>query len=547
MNTMQPAKQFLSGNEALALAALHAPIDLGTGYPGTPSTEILEHFADLGGKAQWAPNEKVAAEVGLGVAFAGGHALVTMKHVGLNVAADVLYTATYSGVQGSYVLVSADDPGMASSQNEQDSRRHAHASGAPMLEPSSPQEAYAYLRLAVTLSARWEIPVLLRMSTRVCHSYGVVQPSEPASARDPIAFTRAPRQRVMIPGHARPAHLALRAKLDAIRTWSESAQGPNQVVDGSDHRLGIITSGVSYWHVREAAPTAGVFKVGMPHPFPAQPILDFIAQYERCIVVEENDPYLVEQIRTAGGDVPVTPTPFRFGELDVNRVRKLLAADTTLDPAPPAAKPPELCQGCPHRASFQVLKDLDLIVAGDIGCYTLAVLPPLQAMDTQICMGASIGVGLGLRHTLPESEARRVVSVIGDSTFIHSGLTGIAEMVYNPPSCGHVVIILDNSTTAMTGLQEHPGTGRGLAHARSGQVSIEQACRGLGVDAVHLVDPVRDADGFREQLRAALASDGTTVFIARQPCVLAAPKIRQYEQALKPVVVSDCAAESEVA
>ena len=538
------SRQLLSGNEAVALAASHIGIKLGTGYPGTPSTEILEHYATLGGKAQWAPNEKVAAEVGLGVAFAGGRTLVTMKHVGLNVAADVLYTATYSGVTGGYVLAVADDPGMASSQNEQDTRRHAHAAGAPLLEPASAQEAYHFLQLAFELSEHWQIPVILRLTTRVCHSYGVVEPGTPANNPSRPSFARNPAERVMVPGHARPAHHRLRDKLAELQAWNDSDAGPNAVTAGQDRSLGIITSGVSYLHVREAAPAAAVFKVGMPHPLPTHRLLEFIERHERALVVEENDPYLVEQIRTAGGDVPLTPAVFRFGELNVTRVRKLIAGDTSPDTQPPKAKPPELCQGCPHRASFQVLKDLDLIVAGDIGCYTLAVMPPLQAMDTQICMGASIGVGLGMRHTLPAAEARRVVSVIGDSTFVHSGLTGIAEMVYNPPPTGHVVIILDNGTTAMTGLQEHPGTGRDLAHGRGGQVVIEEACRGLGVPAVHVVDPVRHAGDFAEQLSAALASDTLTVFVARQPCVLAAPKIRQYDKAIQ-VQADQCQA-SEV-
>jgi indolepyruvate ferredoxin oxidoreductase, alpha subunit len=533
-----PDRQLLSGNEAIALGALHAGVTLGIGYPGTPSTEILENLAALGGRAEWAPNEKVAAEVALGVAFARGRTLVTMKHVGLNVAADVLYTIAYSGVQGGYVLVSADDPGMASSQNEQDSRRHALAAGVPCLEPGDSQDAYELTRLAFEISERWEIPVMLRVTTRVCHSHSIVVAGAP-EAQPSASYEKQAKRRVMIPAHARPAHHELRRKLREIAAWNESDAAPNRVVPGHAS-LGIITAGVSFQHVREAAPEASVLKLGLTHPLPMQRILDFVRAHERCVVVEENDPYLVEQIRAAGGDVPRNPEVFRFGELDVVRVRKLIAGDDTPEPPPPRGKPPQLCQGCPHRAAFIVLKEKNLIVAGDIGCYTLAVLPPLEAMDTQLCMGASIGVGLGLRHTLPEAEARRVVSVIGDSTFMHSGLPGIAEMVYNAPVTGHVVIVLDNGTTAMTGLQEHPGTGRTLGHGRAGRVVIEDVCRAMGVDRVHVIDPVRDSVEFARLLDEALASNDLTVFVARQPCILASAKIRQYEKAIEEAAACGC-------
>jgi indolepyruvate ferredoxin oxidoreductase, alpha subunit len=528
----QTDRQLLSGDEAVALAALHAGISLGTGYPGTPSTEILEYFDELGGRAQWAPNEKVALEVGVGVAFTTARALVTMKHVGLNVAADALFTAAYTGVTGALVIVSADDPGMASSQNEQDNRRYAVAAALPMLEPSDSQEAYDFTLQAVELSERWGIPVLLRMTTRVCHAKTVVRPSRtgpPAIA--PATYTRNIAARVMIPAYARPAHYRLRRKLAEMAAWNETAE-VNRVFEG-DRSLGIICSGVAFQHAREAAPTASVLKLGMTHPLPAELVREFAEGVERCVIIEEGDPYLEEAIRASGITVEGKPGMYRFGELDVARVRRILTHDLTPEPAPPPGKPPELCQGCPHRTVFTALRKLDCIVAGDIGCYSLGVLPPFEAMDTLVCMGASIGAGLGLRHALPPGEARRVVSVIGDSTFVHSGITGLVEMVYNPPATGHVVLILDNGTTAMTGMQEHPGTGRSLDHRAAGKVAFEDLARTLRIADVHVIDPTLDPVKFEGLLADTLAGGRLSVIIARRDCLLAAGQIKQWEKCLE--------------
>ena len=518
----------LSGNEAVAQAALDYGITLGTGYPGTPSTEILEHLAALGGHAQWAPNEKVALEVALGVAMAHAAALVTMKHVGLNVAADPLFTAAYTGTNGPLVIVSADDPGMASSQNEQDNRRFAVAAAVPMLEPADAQESYDFTLLALELSARWHLPFLLRTTTRVCHSKTVVCPRPGKREVVEPHFDRDIRGRVMIPGNARPAHRRLRQKLAELARWNEE-HGPNEVVDGQG-RLGIVASGVSFMHAREAAPDASVLKLGLTYPLPLEKIRRFASGVERCVVVEEGDPYLVEQLRAAGIAVEGKPEMYRFGELDVARVRRIIAGDTSPEPAAVPGKPPTLCQGCPHRAVFGVLKKLDCIVAGDIGCYSLGALPPWEAMDSLVCMGASIGMGLGLRHALPAGEARRVVSVIGDSTFVHSGIPGLVEMVYNPPPAGHVVLILDNGTTAMTGLQEHPGTGRRLDHAPTGRIVLEDLVRSLGISNVTVVDPVAGPEEFEQALVESLNRDALSVIIARRTCLLAVGKIRQYDQ-----------------
>ncbi|MFZ0959974.1 MAG: thiamine pyrophosphate-dependent enzyme [Terriglobia bacterium] len=530
----------LSGDEAVALAARDGDVTLGTGYPGTPSTEILESFSRLGGRAQWAPNEKVALEVALGVAYTNARALVTMKHVGLNVAADPLFTAAYTGVTGALVVVSADDPGMASSQNEQDNRRYAVAAGVPMLEPADSQEAYGFTLLALQVSERWGIPVLLRLTTRVCHSKTVVCPAGGvAPSNRPATFVRDIKGRVMIPAYARPAHRRLREKLARILEWNE-AEGPNREIDG-DRALGIITSGISFVHVREAAPEAAVLKLGMSYPLPLETVRRFAGSVSRCAVIEEGDPYLLDSIRAAGLRVEGKPEECRFGELNVDRVKRILAGDTSRELTPPPGKPPELCQGCPHRSVFSALRNLDCIVASDIGCYTLAVLPPFEAVDTCVCMGASIGVGLGLRHALAPEQARRVVSTIGDSTFIHSGITGLVEMVYNPPKTGHVVIILDNGTTAMTGLQEHPGTGRTLDHQTTGKVIIEDLVRSLGITKVHVTDPTINPAAFQELVAASLASGELEVIVARRNCLLAAGKIKEYERyAARDKVPEDC-------
>jgi indolepyruvate ferredoxin oxidoreductase alpha subunit len=524
-----PERGLWSGDQAVAAAARDAGVALGTGYPGTPSTEILEAFAALGGRAQWAPNEKVALEVGLGAAFAGARVLVTMKHVGVNVAADPLFTAAYTGVDGALVLVSADDPGMASSQNEQDNRRYAVAAGLPMLEPASSQEAYDFTVTAVELSSRWRIPVVLRMTTRVCHSRSIVRRrTSPLPPAAPAHFVRDIRGRVMVPGFARPAHRKLRQKLHEIEAWAETS--PLNARIPGEARLGVITSGISYQHVREAAPGASVLKLGTVYPLPLALIRSFAAGVERCVVVEEGDPFFADAIRAAGIPVEGKAEAFRFGELNVDRVRRILARDESPEPPPARAKPPELCEACPYHPVYGTLQRMDCIVAGDIGCYTLGVMEPYQAMDTCVAMGASVGVGLGLRHVLPEAEARRVVSVIGDSTFMHSGLNGVVEMVYNPPSTGHVLLVLDNGTTAMTGQQEHPGTGRRLDHTQAGHVSIEGMCRAAGVTNVDVVDPVKDPAGFEKLLRARLASNDLSVIVARRPCVLAAADIRHYEK-----------------
>ncbi len=539
-----PERALISGDEAVALAALNAGVLLGTGYPGTPSTEILEAFALIGGKAQWAPNEKVALEVGLGAAFGGARSLVTMKHVGVNVAADVLFTAAYTGVTGGLVLVSADDPGMASSQNEQDNRQFARAAGVIMLEPADSQQAYDFTGAAFAISEQFGQPVILRMTTRVCHSKSIVVqnplPQPPAAPN----FQRDIPSRVMIPAYARPAHHRMRDKLARVAAYAETCA--QTVVERKSPALGVITSGVTTMHVREAAPDASVLQLGLSYPLPMQAIRDFAGSVERCVVIEEGDPILITELRAAGLNLEGKPERFRFGELNADRVRRILEHDDSAEPVIKPGKPPALCEGCSHSPVFQTLHKLDCIVSGDIGCYTLGVLPPFSAMDTCVCMGASIGVGLGLRHVLPPEQAKRVVSVIGDSTFVHSGLTGLAEMVYNPPPGGHVLLILDNGTTAMTGQQEHPGTGRDLSHQPTTRLLFEDVARAMGIDYVVTVDPLAGDDALEQTIRDALDSGKIAVIVARRPCILAAPKIRQYERAalqVKTECASACTSE----
>ena len=529
MSSSAGERLFLSGNEAVARAAADADVALGTGYPGTPSSEILENFDECGGRARWAPNEKVALEVGIGAAFGRTRVLATMKHVGLNVAADPFFSAAYSGVDGALVVACADEPGMSSSQSEQDNRHYAEAAGVPMLEPSDSQEAYDYMVRAIKVSEEWNIPVMLRLTTRICHSRTVVQTRSVAGPVLEPGFGRNIQGRVMIPAHARPAHRRLRAKLKDVKRRNESSDLHR--VDDGDREPAIITSGVSYMHAREAAPDSPILKLGMTHPLPMETIREFVEQHERCVVIEENDPYLATHIRAAGMEVEDKPEPFRFGELNVQRVRAILDGQTEEEEDDtPAGRPPQLCPGCPHSSTFEVLDELDCIVTGDIGCYTLGALEPHRAMDTQLCMGASIGVGLGLRQVLPEDEARKVVSVIGDSTFVHSGLTGVVEMVYNTPPTGHIIIVVDNGTTAMTGLQEHPATGKLLDGTATDELSIEGAAEAMGVSNVGVVDPLKETEELRGELEEAMESDETTLLVARRSCVLAQKKARKRER-----------------
>ena len=527
---MEDKPVLVNGDEAVAMAALDAGITLGCGYPGTPSTEILETFSALGGRAQWAPNEKVALEVAVGAAFGRGRALATMKHVGVNVAADPLFTAAYTGCSGALVIAVADDPGMASSQNEQDSRRYAVAAGVPMLEPADSQQAYDFMAEAIRLSEQFGTPVFLRLTTRICHSKTMVRRRSFPAAPKPEFVSDIPA-RVMVPAYSRPAHRRLRQRLAEIQAWNESSS--LSIRHGESQELGIIANGISVMHAREAAPEAAVLQVGMTYPLPVETLRAFADSVKRCVVIEEGDPVIADACRAEGLSIESAPGMYRFGELNVAKVRRILAGDTTPEPVRPPGKPPQLCMGCPHRLVFEALRDEACLVTGDIGCYTLGVLAPFEAMHTCVCMGAALGVGLGLRHVLPSEEARRVVSVIGDSTFMHSGITGLLEMAYNPPETGHVVVVLDNGTTAMTGLQEHPGTGRKLDGSPARQILPEDLARAMGIDRVTVLDMDNQGSGFRDALRADLDSGKLCMIVARRPCILSLRKQKKLADASK--------------
>ena len=520
---MTQKKIILSGDEAIAYGALAAGVKLGVGYPGTPSTEILETLSGIGGKAQWAPNEKVALEVGIGVAFAGARSIVTMKHVGVNVAADPLFTLTYTGVRGGLILVSADDPGMASSQNEQDNRNYAKFAQMPMLEPADSQEAYDFTIKAFELSEKFGQPVMLRVTTRVCHSRTPVclwkEPETPAVPE----YIRTVATRVMIPANAKKAHVRVVGTMNDLQKFNEDSEF-NSILNNSNE-LGIITSGIAFQHSCEAAPQASILKLGMTWPLPLEKIRAFASSVKRCVVVEEGSRFLEEAVLAAG--IPVDPKDevFEFGELNVNRIKKLLAHDCSPDEKGAPGRPPALCPGCPHRKTYEILRDLNCIVAGDIGCYTLGVLPPFNAIDCSVCMGASIGMGAGLRMAMKEEDARRVVSVIGDSTFVHSGITGIIQMVYNRPETGHLVLILDNSTTAMTGLQEHPATGRHMDLTEAPKLVLEDLCKAAGADHVDIIDPVTQTEEYIRLIKTRLASNDVSVIIVRRPCILQMKKL----------------------
>lgn len=512
----------LTGNEAIARACLDARVQLGCGYPGTPSTEILEEFDRGGGRAQWAPNEKVALEVALGAAFGNARAIAVMKHVGVNVAADPLFSAAYTGVTGALVIVSGDDPGMSSSQNEQDNRHYARAAGLPMLEPSDAQEAYDFTLLAFRLSHEHHLPVLLRVTTRVCHTCSLVTPLD--APWEPLVpgFVRDRAGRVLLPGFARSAHRRLREKLATLA--GEAAH--HTIVHRGSPSLGVITSGVSWLHVREAAPEASVLKLGMTWPLPLDTIRAFAAEVDRLVVIEEGDPLLQEAVQAAGLHPEPRAESARFGELDVARVQALLRGEEAEPTYAADESPPQLCMRCPHRAAYGQLTQLDTITAGDIGCYTLGSLQPFQVMDAVVCMGASLGVGLGLRHVLPEEQASRVLSIIGDGTFLHSGVTGLMEMVYNRPSTGHVVVLLDNGTTAMTGMQPHPGTGKTLALRGTDRVDYTALGTALGVDHVHVVHTAEEPERFKQLVEDALAARETTLIVVKNPCGLDKPRDR---------------------
>ncbi len=511
---------WFSGNQAIALGAHEAGVKVASGYPGTPSTEILENLARYDNVyTEWAPNEKVALEVAIGASFAGVRAMATMKHVGLNVAADPLFTASYTGGRGGLVVVVADDPSMHSSQNEQDSRNYAFSAKLPMLEPSDPAEAKEFLHLAFAMSEEFDTPVLLKTCTRIAHVKGVVRP-EPAHTLPAAApgIEKMPAKFVMLPANARQRRLVIAERQQKLARFAEGFE--ENRVEWGDKQKGFITSGVSYLYVKEAFPEASVLKLGLVYPLPEEMIRDFARQVETLYVVEELDPFLELQIKAMGISCHGKDLIPAIGELNVALVRQAISNQpgrADFEPVPVMPRPPNMCAGCPHRGLFYCLSRMDVFVSGDIGCYTLGFLPPLSAMDSCVCMGASIGMAHGMAKALGSQGQGKVVAVIGDSTFIHSGITGLINMVYNKDY--GTVIILDNRITAMTGHQPNPASGATLMGEPANAIDFEQLCRAVGVKHVRTVNP-HDLKATRTALEEEIERPETSVVITRAPCVL---------------------------
>ena len=533
-STVESSRTVLvSGNEAIARGAREAGVGVATGYPGTPSTEILEAIVrsdpDRDVYVEWSSNEKVAIDVALGAAVGGTRAIVTMKHVGLNVASDTFMTAAYTGARAGLVVVSADDPGMHSSQNEQDNRFLARFAHVPLLEPSDSTECRDLIVAAFDIAERFDTPVLLRTTTRVAHARGLVALGQ-VRAPDRAGFVRDPAKYVMLPGFARARRKVLLERLARLAAHVE--ESPLNRMELRDPAVGIVTSGSAYQYVREALPEASVLKLGFTNPLPAALVRDFASRVGRLIVVEELEPFLEDALRALGLAVEGKAFFARDGELGPDSVREgfraagLLATNgaPAIAPAPLpliAARPPVLCPGCPHVAPFLALRQLGAIVAGDIGCYTLAASEPLSAMDSCVSMGASIGMAMGLAHS--GGLEQPVVAAIGDSTFLHAGMPAMVDAVANGTTL--TVLILDNGTTAMTGGQAHPGAGTTIRGDEVPRVDIAALCTALGARAVEVVDPY-DVGATFLALEKAIASPGLSVVITNRPCVEAPVKIR---------------------
>ncbi len=520
-------KQVLSGNEAIARGAWEAGVSFAVAYPGTPSTEILETVAasykdDI--YSQWSPNEKTAMEVGFGASVAGARTLVTMKHVGVNVAADPLFTMAYTGVGGGLVLVCADDPNLHSSQNEQDNRNYAKFVKMPLIEPSDSQEAKDFMAFAFDLSEKYDTPVMLRTTTRISHSKSIVEFGDRREPNKIGDLERNARKYTMLPGFARPKHPIIEDKLKAIaKVGSESC--PLNRIEMGDTSVGIITSGISYQYAKEAMPKASFLKLGLTYPFPAELVKEFASKVDKVIVVEELDPFLEEQATLAGIEVDNGKDLFPIcGELDPVMVANRLAgkAMNAVAPAPDLPiRPPVLCPGCSHRGVFTILKKLKVFVAGDIGCYTLGALPPLESMHTCLCMGGSITMAHGIAKVMGETYDRKnkVVAIIGDSTFFHSGVTGLIDMIWNDGNA--VVIIQDNRITAMTGGQENPGTGHDLSGIESPQIDMEKLVVALGVKPANVrVVNSYNLKEVEDVMKEELDKPSPSVVITKEPCVL---------------------------
>ena len=512
------SKKLLIGNEAVARGLYEAGLRVASSYPGTPSTEITECIAKYDDVySEWAPNEKVAMEVAAGAAIAGARSFCAMKHVGLNVAADPLFTASYTGINAGMVIAVADDPGMHSSQNEQDSRHYAKAAKVMMLEPSDSEECLQYAKLAFDLSEQFDTPVILRLTTRVAHSRSLVHVSE----RDEKAlkeYKKDPMKYVMMPGMAIKKHVVVEQRILDQVSWAETAE--INTVEYNSTEIGVITSGISYQYAKEAlGANASYLKLGCVYPLPVQKIKDFAAKCKKVYVLEELDPFIEEHCKQNGIEVIGKEAFTLQGEYSQSLIAKVilgkedafLATDLNIP-----ARPPVLCAGCPHRGLYYALKKLNVTVSGDIGCYTLGALAPLGMMDTCICMGASVSALHG-RNKADEQNAKKSVAVIGDSTFIHSGVTGLINIAYNQSNS--TVIILDNSITGMTGHQDNPTTGKTIKGDPTTAVSLEMLAKAVGIDRVRVIDPYNIAE-CEQVIREEVEADAPSVIISRRPCAL---------------------------
>ena len=522
-------KTLMLGNEAVARGLFEAGCSFVSSYPGTPSTEITECIATYKEVyAEWAPNEKVAMEAAFGASLAGKRSFCAMKHVGLNVAADPLFTIGYTGVNAGLVIGVADDAGMHSSQNEQDSRHYARASKIPMLEPSDSAEALAFTKLAYELSEQFDTPVFIKMCTRVSHSQSVVEPGERIEISKP--YEKNPQKYIMMPGNAKRRHPVVEERTRLLTQWAETAP-INRLEDGADKSIGFITSSTSYQYVKEVCgDTYPVLKLGMIWPLPEQKILDFAKSVEKVIVVEELDSFIENHCRQLGISCVGKELFPCIDELSQNLVAEKLGScvqsGTKLDAAIPP-RPPVMCAGCPHRGLFYTLAKNKVTALGDIGCYTLGAVAPLAALDTTICMGASISGMHGFTKAGGD-EGRKVVAVIGDSTFMHSGMTGLVNMAYNE-SCG-TVIIVDNSITGMTGHQQNPTTGYNLKGDPCAKIDLETLCRAVGIRRVRVVDPY-DLAQCDAAIKEETAVAEPSVIISRRPCALL-----KYVKHKKPII-----------
>ena len=523
-----PRMEIMLGNEAVARGAYEAGVKFVSSYPGTPSTEITETIAKYDEVAcEWAPNEKVGAEAAIGASIRGARAMTCMKHVGMNVCADPLFTASYSGVNGGLVFCVADDPGMHSSQNEQDSRHYARASKVPMLEPSDSKECRDFTKYAFELSEKYDTPVIMRLHTRVSHSRSIVQVNKPEDITVK-EYTKDPAKYVMMPANALKKHIAVEDRTRKIieDTQANGGEAGMHRVEMRDTKLGIITAGAAYQYVRDAVPDASVLKLGMVWPLPEGLIRDFASKVDRLVIVEELDPFIENEVKAMGIECEGKELFTLLYEYSAAMIRKALtdlplpvkSIDTDKLPAAPG-RPPVLCAGCPHKGLFLALHRLKVTVTGDIGCYTLGALPPMQAVDAVICMGASVGMAHGFDKATDGEASSNTVGVIGDSTFLHSGITNLMNAVYNESSI--TLIILDNSITGMTGHQQNPSTGYNIRLEKAPQVSLEKLCESVGVypENIRVVDPV-DTFGTEQVIKEELGKKTVSVIIARRPCAL---------------------------